>query len=140
VAAANGYQITSAADGTQSSVKIGGAPALATPANVIDGNCGSSYVYEYGIGDKAIELYTGISVVLPVTTGHWQVRLSDRGGVGFRNYSVPPNGGIWQIDRVIGGLTPGPAQANVVTAASFVVLINGGVCYSGGPSDSTVIY
>lgn len=95
-------------------------------------NCGSSYVYEYGIGNRAIELYTGLSVIRAEVGGHWQVRLHDLGGTGFRNYNVQPSAnGIWQIDQVVGGLTRGPAQAVVVGAASFAILDNGVVCFWG---------
>jgi hypothetical protein len=140
VAAAHGYVIRTAADGKQYSAKQGAAAPAATPENVVGGNCGYSYVYEYGIGNRAIELYTGFSVIAPEVGGHWQVRLHDRGGTSFRNYNVQPSGnGIWQIDQVIGGLTRGPAQAIVSSAASFTILDNGAVCYSGGPSDTTTI-
>lgn len=138
VAAAHGYVIRTAPDGKQYSAKQGSVTAV--PDNVVSGNCGYSYVYEYGIGNRAIELYTGFSVIAPEIGGHWQVRLHDRGGTSFRNYNVQPSGnGIWQIDQVIGGLTRGPAQAVVVGAASFTILDNGAVCYSGGPSDTTTI-
>lgn len=139
VAAAHGYVIRTGPDGKQYTAKQGSS-ATNVPHNVVGGNCGYSYVYEYGIGNRAIELYTGFSVIAPEVGGHWQVRLHDRGGTSFRNYNVTPSAnGIWQIDQVIGGLTRGPAQAVVVGPASFTILDNGTVCYSGGPSDTTTI-
>jgi hypothetical protein len=139
VAAEHGYVIRTAPDGRQYSVKKG-SPVTVSPANVVTGPCGYSYIYEYGIGNRAIELYTGFSVILPEVGGSWRVRLSDRGGTSFKGYGVSPSAnGIWQIDRVIGGLTRGPAQATVVSGSSFAILDNGEVCTSGGPTDFTTI-
>jgi hypothetical protein len=140
VAAAHGYEIRTAPDGTQYSVSKGSLAGTASPDGVVEGPCGVSYVYEYGIGNRAVELYSGFSVILPEVGGHWQIRLSDRGGTSFKNYNVAPSGnGIWQFNQVVGGLTKGPAQATVVGAASFTILDNGAVCYSGGPTATTTI-
>jgi hypothetical protein len=140
VAAAHGYEIRTAPDGTQYSVKTGSPAGTAIPRGVVEGPCGVSYVYEYGIGNRAVELYSGFSVILPEVGGHWQIRLSDRGGTSFKNYNVAPSGnGIWQFNQVVGGLTKGPAQATVVGPASFTILDNGEVCYSGGPTATTTI-
>lgn len=49
VAKAHGYQVRTSADGRQYSVRIGMAAAV-SPDNQVGGNCGFSYVYEYGIG------------------------------------------------------------------------------------------
>jgi|SRR4051794_29489353 hypothetical protein len=142
VAAAHGYDIRTAASGEQYSVKRGGisAAAPAMPSNVVGGNCGFSYVYEYGIGNRAIELYTGYSVIHDVIRWHWQVRLDDRGGSSYRNYSGWINNGIWQVDQVIGGLTRGGARASVIRSASWALLDTGAICVSGGPWDDTIIY
>jgi hypothetical protein len=59
VAKANGFEIRTGADNKEYAVAAGDV----SPANVVSGNCGFSYVYEYGIGNRAIELYTGFSVV-----------------------------------------------------------------------------
>ncbi len=144
VAAAHGYVIRTTPAGQQYAVKEGSSAVSVTPEDVSVGDCGISYVYEYGIGNRAVELYTGFSVeyegVTAVVDGHWQVRLSDRGGTSFKNWNVPATAnGIWQVDQVVGGLTRGPAQAKVVSAASWALLANGAVCYSGGPSATTTI-
>jgi hypothetical protein len=139
VAQANGYEIRTAGDGTEYAVATSAAGDV-SPANVVSGNCGFSYVYEYGIGNRAIELYTGFSVVRGAVDYSWRVQLDDRGGTSYRNYGgILRNRTTWQDDRVIGGLTRGPARAHVIPASSFAVLNNGAVCYSGGPSDTTTI-
>lgn len=136
VAQANGYEIRTAGNGKEYAVAAGDV----SPANVVSGNCGFSYVYEYGIGNRAIELYTGFSVVRGAVDYSWRVQLDDRGGTSYRNYGgLLRNRTTWQDDRVIGGLTRGPARAHVIPASSFAVLNNGAVCYSGGPSDTTTI-
>ena len=142
VAAAHGYDIRRAANGEHYSVKrrARSAAPSATASNVVGGNCGFSYVYEYGIGNRAIELYTGYSVIRPVLRWRWQVRLDDRGGSSYRNYAGWGNRGIWQDDRVIGGLTRGGARAIVIRANSWTLLNTGAICSSGGPWDDTTIY
>src|SRR5206468_294222 len=117
----------------------GSASTGVTPFNVVSGNCGFSYVYEYGIGNRAIELYTGYSVISDVIRWHWQVRLDDRGGSSYRNYSGGANLGIWQVDQVIGGLTRGGARALVIPGQSWTLLDTGAICTSGGPFDDTTI-
>ncbi len=138
VARAHGYQVRTAPNGTQYPVKPGSAASV-TPDNVISGNCGFSYVYEYGIGNRAIELYTGYSVIGSVYQWYWQVRLDDRGGSSYRNFAGGANAGIWQVDQVIGGLTRGGARALVISYNSVAFLNNGMICFSGGPSDTTTI-
>jgi hypothetical protein len=139
VAAAHGYEIRTGADGRQYSVKKESADGTVNPLNVVSGNCGISYVYEYGIGNRAIELYTGYSVIRDVVRWHWQVRLDDRGGSSYRNYAGGVNLGIWQVDQVIGGLTRGGARATVMSGQSYTVLDTGAVCVSGAPFDDTTI-
>src|SRR5689334_5318598 len=73
VAQANGYEIKTAGDGKEYAVAAGDV----SPANVVSGNCGFSYVYEYGIGNRAIELYTGFSVVRGAVDYSWRVQLDD---------------------------------------------------------------
>jgi hypothetical protein len=136
VAAEHGYEVRSAPGGKQYLTKNGSS----TPDGVVSGPCGVSYVYEYGIGNRAVELYSGFSVIAPEVGGHWQIRLSDRGGTSFKNYNVAASAnGIGQFTQVVGGLSKGPAQATVVGPASFAILDNGEVCYSGGPSATTTI-
>jgi hypothetical protein len=138
IAIANGYEVRTAPDGRQFPVTAG-ADLADTPLNVVGGNCGFSYVYEYGIGNRAVELYTGYSVIAPVYQWHWTVRLDDRGGSSYRHFDGGFNWGIWQTDRVVGGLTRGGARATVIRGLSVAFLVNGWVCYSGGPYSDTYI-
>ncbi len=141
VAKAHGYEIRTAPDGRQYSVKIGSSDTL-TPDNTVEGDCGISYIYEYGIGNRAVELYTGFQINWPGYYFYWRVRLDDRGGSSYKTWSgaIPDFGGtVWQVDVVVGGLTRGGARASVLSPQSIAVLDNGGVCYSGGPYDDTTI-
>lgn len=138
VARAHGYEVRTSPDGTQYPVKSGSS-ATVTPDNVVSGDCGFSYVYEYGIGNRAVELYTGYSVVSSVYQWYWQVRLDDRGGSSYRNWAGGANNGIWQVDQVVGGLTRGGARATVISYNSVAFLDNGWICYSGGPFATTTI-
>lgn len=138
VARAHGYEVRTSPDGTQYPVKSGSS-ATVTPDNVVSGDCGFSYVYEYGIGNRAVELYTGYSVVSSVYQWYWQVRLDDRGGSSYRNWEGGANNGIWQVDQVVGGLTRGGARATVISYNSVAFLDNGWICYSGGPFATTTI-
>jgi hypothetical protein len=140
VARAHGLEIRSGANGRQYSVKAG-APVRAVPLNQISGNCGYSYVYGYtSSGSRAIELYTGFHVNDWATGYSWQVRLNDRGGTSFQNWG----GGLnfrnnWTGDRVVGGLTPGPGQATVVSANSYAEIWTGSICWSGSPTSTYTI-
>jgi hypothetical protein len=142
IAAAHGYVIRRAADGREYAVKKGIRPA---DDPVFSGNCGVSYVYEYGIGNSAVELYTGYSVeedgVTSVIKSAWRVQLDDRGGTSYKGWNPAgtPANGIWQVDVVVGGLTKGAARATVNPGNSYVIMANGVVCSSGGPWSSTTI-
>lgn len=81
--------------------------------------------------NRAIELYTGYSVTGSVYQWYWTVRLDDRGGSSYRRYQGGANAGIWQTDRVVGGLTRGGARATVISGSSVAFLNDGRVCYSG---------
>jgi hypothetical protein len=138
VAARNGYRIRTAPDGRQYTA-TDKTPAM-TPYNTVEGNCGIAYVYEYAIGSRAIELYTGYGVNDTVVEWWWKVRLNDRGGTSFKPFKGGANSGYWVGDIVVGGLTAGPAQATVVSSSSWVVLSSGGICHAGPATDSTTIY
>ena len=140
VAAAHGYEIRSYPDGTQYSVPRGATAGFA-PANVVTGDCGRSWVWEDGIGNASVHLDTGFNVRLPVVGRSWDVTLDDNGGESTQPFSGGPSGSYWDEGRNVGGLTRGPGYAVVKGGgANFAILIDGGVCYSGGPSAGTTIY
>ncbi|WP_406635007.1 hypothetical protein [Amycolatopsis sp. WGS_07] len=140
VAAAHGYEIRTYPNGTQYSVPKG-APAGLAPHNVVTGDCGRSWVWEDGIGNASVHLDTGFNVRTAVIGRSWTVTLDDNGGESTQGFSGGPSGAYWDEGRNVGGLTRGPGYAVVKGGGgNFAILIDGGVCYSGGPSASTTIY
>jgi hypothetical protein len=146
VARAHGYVIRTDAQGREYSVQAGAAATASasadavSPDNVIDGNCGSSYLYEYAVGNHAVDIQTGFNVTTPAVAYWWKYWMRDPGGTSSHTHS----GGLaartsWADDERWGALTPGPASAWVDTG-SDALLDNGGVCTSGGPSSSATIY
>jgi hypothetical protein len=139
VAKAHGYVIRTDAQGRQYSVRAGASDAV-SPDNVIDGNCGSSYIYEYAVGNHAVDIQTGFNITTPAVAYWWKYWMRDRGGTSSHTHG----GGLalrtsWSDDERWGALTPGFATSWVDTG-SDAILDNGGVCTSGGPSASTTIY
>src|SRR5437763_5702389 len=140
VAAAHGYEIRMMPDGRQYSVRKG-APAGFAPHNVVPGDCGRSWVWEDGIGNASVHLDTGFNVRDAVWARSWDVTLDDRGGESSQPFSGGSSGPYWEEGRNVGGLTRGPGSAVVKGGGgNFAILVDGGVCYSGGPSASTTIY
>jgi hypothetical protein len=120
-------------------VRAGTSDAV-SPDNVIDGNCGSSYLYEYAVGNHAVDIQTGFNITTPAVAYWWKYWMHDGGGTSSHTHG----GGLalrtsWSDDERWGALTPGPASAWVDTG-SDAILDDGGVCTSGGPSASTTIY
>ncbi|HEX4254301.1 MAG TPA: hypothetical protein VH089_04380 [Streptosporangiaceae bacterium] len=139
VAKAHGYVIRTDAQGRQYSVKAG-APNVVSPDNTVYGNCGSSYLYEYAIGLDQVEIETGFNVNTPAVAYWWEYSMRDGGGTSSHTRA----GGLaarssWGDNERWGALTRGPASA-WVDSGSDAILVNGDVCTSGGPSDSTTIY
>ncbi|WP_406639179.1 hypothetical protein [Amycolatopsis sp. WGS_07] len=141
VAAAHGYEIRTNPDGTQYSVRKGAQAGL-PPANVVTGDCGRSWVWEDGIGHLRVRLSTGFFVRLPTVSRSWDVTLDDNGGESTQPFSSGfPSDRFWNEDRTVPGLTAGPGYAVVRGGgANFAILVDGAVCYSGGPSASTTIF
>ncbi|OKJ91293.1 hypothetical protein [Amycolatopsis sp. CB00013] len=48
--------------------------------------------------------------------------------------------GLVELKRFVPGLTVGPAAASVTPFANFAILVDGAVCFSGGPTDPDYIY
>jgi hypothetical protein len=139
VARAHGYVIRTDSHGRTYSVKVGAA-ATATPDNTVYGNCGSSYLYEYAVGNHAVDIQTGFSVNTPAVAFWWRYWMHDLGGTSSHTFG----GGLdfrysWADDSRWGALTRGPASA-WVDSGSDAILDNGDVCSTAGPRDSTVIY
>jgi hypothetical protein len=139
VAANNGYEIRVGADGNEYSV-VKGAPRDALPADFARGNCGVSFVYEVGTGNRCVNLRTGFTdLARPAVSYSWLVHLHDRGGSSTQRWS----GGLffrtsWQGIRNICGLTAGPAWSQV-DSVSNAVLVTGAICHSLAPTSSATI-
>jgi hypothetical protein len=142
VAAAHGYEIRIGENGRQYSVKVGTAAGAGTvsPANQVDGNCGSSYVYYTARGNSSASISTGFNLFYPADSYWWFVRINDAGGQNNHIYAGGLGGSYgWSVFDVVGGLSHGYSQATVSTASS-ALLVNGGVCTSGGPWDYDYVY
>jgi hypothetical protein len=142
VAAAHGYEIKTAADGRQYSVKKGAVTAAGdvSTENIVYGNCGSSWLYYNAIGNSSNKIETGFQLNQAATSYWWLVVMIDGGGQSSRNWA----GGLllrtrWGVTSTATGMTHGFSDAYVSTGSS-AILWNGGVCTSGGPSDFTWTY
>lgn len=155
VAEANGYQILTAPDGTQSSVPIteeaiaqraaadaakvsaqSEAPAgLPTPNGTVDGDCGSSWINAVKQANNTVAYSTGYIVFGAVVSSQWQVVASGFVSGNSVLLNPGPNSGTWETEGALYNVV-GPGLAYVTVATSFAVLASGQVCYSGGPSAS----
>lgn len=140
LARAHGYDVRRDARGHLYSVRRGAARGV-QPNNELSGNCGSSWVYVFGLGNSAIELYTGYETRGSVAQWWWQVSMSDRTGTRYKTWDDgPPNSGYWSFDRVVGTFAKGSLlHAKVVAGKSFALLTSGLVCFSAGPEDTTTV-
>jgi ABC-type amino acid transport substrate-binding protein len=144
VAKAHGYEIRTDAQGHQYSVKIGAkagsAAARVTPNNSLDGNCGTSYLWYYAIGNQAATLDTGFyNLPAPAIHYTWKVSVTDAIGTGV----VPWSGilalrGSWEGQTVTHHGTTGYSTAKVTTGV--VELADGTNCVTLQPWDYTYLY
>ena len=146
VAKAHGYQIRTNAQGLQYSAKIG---SVASPDSdpVKFGACGDSYIYYNAIGHRSVNpryiasTFTGYDVTAPVVEGTWQATYHDNAGSGtVTDYSATNGTPYWSTEYDTLHSTSGYSWGEVDPNRAFVVLDNGGLCYSGGPWDSTTLY
>ena len=143
VAEAHGFEIRTAPDGREYSVKKGAAAVAAEDVSaqtVVYGNCGSSWLYYNAIGNSSNKIETGFQLNQAATSYWWLVVMTDGGGQSNRTWA----GGLllrtrWGVTSTVTGMTHGFSDAYVSTASS-AILWNGGVCTSGGPSDFTWTY
>jgi hypothetical protein len=140
VAKAHGYVIRTDSQGRQYSVKAG-APAGVRPDDnpVIDGNCGYSFLWYSARGNHTVFVSTGFGLNQIAVSYWWKYFMRDPGGTSSHIHA----GALeylssWSTGDTWGGMTPGPSEAWVDTG-SDALLVSGGVCSSGGPSDSVYI-
>jgi hypothetical protein len=141
VAAEHGFSIITR-NGIQMSVPAGQTDG--PPKNTVGGPCGTSYIYLTG-SILQYEYYTGFTVIAPAVEFGWSVnivgpnfydRTGNWGGVlkSARSWRAPGTG---EYDIPVDD--SGYYDGAVVSAASFAILDNGEVCYSGGPSSRTYV-
>lgn len=151
VAKANGYQIVTNADGTQESVPVtaaavaqrnqtarlrvaGQAKAQASPAS--SGDCGSSWVSGYKSANDTVKFSTGFIVygagydyswsvyaVGTITANSWSTH-----GLGPATGTKSWTGAIYHV------IGPGVGGVPYYSASASVILVDGTVCYSNGPT------
>lgn len=164
-ARANGYEIVALPNGAQASVPVDKAEAARTgefvptegvlrPPNPggaspqdhdsIPGDCGSSFVALWAMGNSRADLDTGFELIPSagaVWDLHWSVGISDNGGKSVQHYDEGDGynvGTTWTASRIL-SLTRGMAYAAVIGYSSFTITTHGWVCYSYGPATSEEI-
>jgi len=161
IAAANGYEVVTAPDGTKTSVPVtpeaiafeeaaaaereaaiasGVVPAEVAQLELarrgtVDGNCGSSWVETTKGGSNSLYVTTGYVVFGAVVTHSWRVNAV--GFISSRTFEFSnigaPNAGVFNGEAA--GTVIGVGVA-VVPVNAYAVLRSGQLCNSGGPTDS----
>ena len=147
VAKAHGYRLVRDSSGTVvDSVPVNSAvPNVVasrsgiTPDSVMDGNCGSSWMWitpQSGLHQAYVS--TGFDVILPVDDYWWPTDYFDNYGSSHKLWE----GGATGNERNFGFLytAGGPATIDgFVAPGAFVVLVNGIECYGEAPWDSATV-
>jgi hypothetical protein len=147
VARAHGYEIVPLADGRLRSVPIDGPAGVSGASqNVVNGDCGESWILLFDeVGTRGrYDIDTGFRVIGPAVDYKWMVHV-EKAGAPRRNRNHPGgrplNGRTAETLSIKGpSFGEGRHRATIVPTDSFVILANGAVCYSGGPSDEAYIY
>ncbi|WP_448058384.1 hypothetical protein [Cellulomonas hominis] len=143
VAAANGYQIVTRADGTQASVATG--PSVSpladvTPATTVGGTCGTSSVVLLDAGGGKAAVSTGWTTIRGAISYSWSVTVAGSAGTYTKNFG----GGLLNRSSWTGSFTWTVPRTGYyiagVSPSSSVVLNNGSVCSSLAPTDGETIY
>jgi hypothetical protein len=140
VAKAHGYVVRTARNGAKYAVRASDAKSVATPANEVGGNCGTSYLYYYSVGNREAYVDTGFEVTpAPAIYFSWHVAVTDNIGVGNHSWGDPlADDWNWATEWLTVHGTTGYSTADVTSGAA--VLSNGDVCGSGDPWDWTDLY
>jgi len=156
VAEANGYKIVTHADGSQESVPVTPAakareavkPSLTerlqaskaasevTPYDEVVGNCGLSYLDGSKGANDTISYETGFVVRDAVKSFRWQVNANGFLTNGSKSYSGGAGDAEWGTSGSVRAVGPGTAFVPGASAVAAATLIDGSICYSGGPSFS----
>lgn len=150
VAAANGFQIVTNADGTQSSVPVTAAAkaqlqqaaerraqlqsSTVSPQGV--GNCGESWASGSKIANDTVAFSTGFQVFLAATHHTWTVYAT--GLITANSWTTsgagPATGNKSWTGAIPSVVGPGVGGVPWGSASASVVLVDGTVCYSDGPT------
>lgn len=152
VAAANGYKIVTNADGTQASVPVTAAAAaqkqqavgalsaiqgrtgIVTPDGT--GNCGASWASGVKAANDTVKFSTGFQVDLAATHHTWTVYAT--GAITGNSWTTsgggPATGGQSWTGAIPSVIGPGVGGVPFLSANASVILVDGTVCYSDGPT------
>lgn len=145
VANANGYHLVDLADGSTVSVpnsqlssEVGS--LAVTPLNTVGGNCGSSTLYMFDSGGGKAAVGTSFTVKRPAVSYQWSVTIAGSPGTYVKNFGgLLKNRTNWTSSFT--WTVPASSYYHAaVSTGSYAILNNGGVCYSGGPTDATWVY
>lgn len=143
IAEQNGYEIVKNAQGLDTAVKRGEPSAGDVGGHdSVTSNCGTSWITFTSIGHDKANMTTGFGVIHAAVKYGWTVDFVDRWGVSSQGRSgVLANRTTWDWTPpfIFASGGTGSAFASVETG-SYAVLLNGAVCYSGGPSAKDWIY
>ncbi|AOR29738.1 hypothetical protein BFF78_00295 [Streptomyces fodineus] len=147
LAKAHGFKVVTAPDGSQHAVSTpkainpDGSPyrAKVHPDDVVEGDCGDSYIWIHPVGGYNMEIQTGFDLDEDAVAYHWQASRSD--DYGSDTYSW--GGGLafdssWEGEWDANAGGPGWETAGV-SPSSDALLWDGDICSSGGPTDSAEI-
>lgn len=143
VAEANGFQVIVNTDGVKQSIPVTDeAKAIvaeaqarsggATPTGTVGGDCGTSTITGNKVSNDWVNIYTAYAVYAPVTHRNWQVVAA--GFITGFTYVWPSASTEPSWSSTAGGTAVGPGSAYVPAFVANVVLSDGAVCFSWGPS------
>lgn len=146
VAAAHGFQLVTDENGETRSIPVtDGARALladgstspegtVTPFDTVVGNCGQSWLNGSKGANDVVSFTTGYSVRAAVTGHQWRVSAVGAITSGERNYAQGAGPAVWSTSGTTTAIGPGWAIVPPLSPFGMVTLVDGSVCYSGGPS------
>jgi hypothetical protein len=141
VAEANGFQIVTNPDGSQSSIPVTDeAKALVADApdvsarDTVVGDCGQSWLNGSKGANDTVSFTTGYSVRAAVVLHQWRVQAIGFITSGEKNYAQGAGGAVWSTSGSTQAIGPGYAIVPPLSPVAMVKLVDGATCYSGGPS------
>ncbi|WP_256728800.1 hypothetical protein [Microbacterium oleivorans] len=151
VAEANGFKIVTHEDGTQESVPVTEAAAAqlqqadqrraeaqleSAAADPVPGNCGSSWASGSKRANDTVAFSTGFIVFLAAYEHDWRVYANGfiSGNYWSTGGAGPSTGSKSWTGAIPGVVGPGIGGVPAYSASASVILVDGTVCYSVGPT------